>query len=54
MLIAALSSEEASMTTTLYVPAVKPGAGPNAPPSTEKVNGAVPQSTASIANVPFV
>ena len=38
---------------TEYVPAVRSvGAGPNAPPSTENENGAVPQSTLEIENVP--
>ena len=48
-----LSNVASSCTTTRYVPAVKSvGAGPNAPPSTENENGAVPQSTLVIENVP--
>ena len=50
---AALCKSAPSSTTTEYVPAAKSvGAGPNAPPSTEKLNGGVPHSTVVIANVP--
>ena len=50
----ALNNESASLTTIEYVPAVKLGAGPKTPPSTENSKGSVPHKVSKIANPPFV